>query len=130
MGYPYEVQKGSPLAVQNIYHPELECFWMGVGGQVLDMSGAPVVGLIVQLGGALPGVQLSLPMLSLTGVALNYGPSGYEFQLAGEPVASKKTLWLQLLDQAGLPVSDKVSFDTFKDCNRNLILINFKQVRP
>lgn len=129
MGYPYEVQKGSPLAVQNIYHPELECSWMGVGGQVLDMSRAPVVGMIVQLGGRIPGVSLSTPLLSLTGVALNYGPSGYEFQLTDRPVASKKILWIQLLDQAGLPVSDKVYFDTYADCTKNLILINFMQVR-
>jgi hypothetical protein len=129
-GYLYEVQKGSPVAVQNIYHPELECAWMGVGGQVLDLSGAPVVGLIIQLGGSLPGIALPTPMMSLTGVALNYGPSGFEFQLAGKPVASKKTLWTQLLDQEGLPVSDRVFFDTYADCNRNLILINFKQVRP
>jgi hypothetical protein len=78
----------------------------------------------------LPGIALPTPMMSLTGVALNYGPSGFEFQLAGKPVASKKTLWTQLLDQEGLPVSDRVFFDTYADCNRNLILINFKQVRP
>ena len=130
LGYPYEMQKGSPLAVQNIYHPELECFWMGVGGQVLDISGTPMIGLIVTLGGSLPGVALQSPMMSLTGVALSYGPSGYEFQLAGKPIASKKLLWIQLLDQAGSPVSDKIYFDTFDDCKRNLILINFKQVRP
>jgi hypothetical protein len=75
---------------------------MGVGGQVVDMSGAPVTGLIIRLGGALTGLQLSPPLLSLTGVAPNYGQSGYEFTLAEKPVASKEALWLQLLDQAGI----------------------------
>jgi hypothetical protein len=128
-GYPYEVLRGSPLATQNIYHPELECAWMGVGGQVFDINNAPVIGLIVHLGGNLPGVALQTPLMSLTGVALNYGPSGYEFQLADQPIASRQSLWIQLLDQQASPVSDKILFDTFADCNRNLILVNFKRVR-
>ena len=123
------MREGSPSAVQNLFHPELGCDWMGVGGQVVDMSEAPVTGLIIRLGGNLPGVVLPQPMLSLTGVALNYGPGGYEFQLAEKPVGSKGSLWVQLLDQVGIPLSEKVAFDTFNDCGKNLILINFKQVR-
>lgn len=102
---------------------------MGVGGQVFDMNNSPVIGLIVHLGGNLPGVALQTPLMSLTGVALNYGPSGYEFQLADQPIASRQSLWIQLLDQQATPVSDKIFFDTFADCNRNLILVNFKRVR-
>jgi hypothetical protein len=126
-GYSFELQ-GKPYAIKNLYHPELECAWMGVGGQALDMSGAHVTGLIIRLGGVLSGVSLN-PMMSLTGVALNYGQSGYEFTLADRPIASKGTLWIQLLDQAGLPLSDKIPFDTYDSCEQNLILINFKQVR-
>jgi len=36
---------------------------------------------------------------------------------------------VQLLDQAGAPLSEKIYFETFEDCNRNLVFINFKQVR-
>ncbi|MBN2548849.1 MAG: hypothetical protein JXB15_06815 [Anaerolineales bacterium] len=128
-GYAFEVRKGSPSAISNIYHPELACNWMGVGGQVVDMSNQPVIGLIVRLGGFLPGVQLQQPMMSLTGVALSYGRAGYEFALSDKPVASKQSLWVQLLDQSGIPQSDKVYFDTFASCDKNLIVIDFKQVR-
>lgn len=128
-GYPYVVREGSPKAIPNIYHPELGCNWMGVGGQVIDMSGAPVTGLIMKLGGSLPGVTLASNTLSLTGVAINYGRAGYEFTLADHPVASRQSLWIQVLDQQGTPLSEKVFFNTFDSCEQNLILLDFKQVR-
>lgn len=128
-GYPFQVRQGSPQAIPNIYHPELDCQWMGVGGQAVDLSGGSVTGLIIRLGGSLPGVNLPDDMISLTGVALNYGRGGYEFTLADRPIASNGTLWLQLLEQSGIPLSDKVYFDTYDSCDQNLIIIDFKQVR-
>jgi len=38
-------------------------------------------------------------------------------------------MWVRLIDQARLPLSPKVYFDTYEDCHRNLIVINFRQVR-
>lgn len=130
-GYQFVVQKGNPLAIANIAHAEQGCNWMGVAGQVLDMSGAAKTQLIVVLGGTLDGkmVHPSGVLYSLSGVAPQYGQAGYEFVLADTPVASKGTLWVQLLNQSEQPVSDKVYFDTQVDCEKNLTLINFKQVR-
>jgi len=128
-GYPFDVQTGSPVAIANIYHPELGCDWMGVGGQAVDMSGAPVTGLIIRLGGSIPGINLPAMLMNLTGVALNYGRGGYEFTLADHPIASKQSAWVQLLDQSNLPLSPKVYFNTYEDCSKNLIIVNFKQVR-
>jgi hypothetical protein len=100
---------------------------MGVGGQVLDINNAPVTGLIIQLGGELPGVKIPEHFITLTGVAINYGRSGYEFKLADKPIASRMSLWLQLLNQSGGSLSDKVYFDTYDNCEKNLIIIDFKQ---
>jgi hypothetical protein len=121
------MKQESPQYIQNVFHPELGCSWMGVAGQALNMDGSPIVGLTVKLEGTLAGEVISL--LSLTGVARQYGEGGYEFMLANEPIASSGTMSIQLLDQAGLPLSDRVFFDTFEDCNQNLILVNFQQVR-
>jgi len=119
---------GDPTPIAStIVHPETACNWLGVGGQVLDLKGAPVIGITIQLGGYLGSTPLSL--LSLSGTASQYDKGGYEFTLGSKPVASKQTLWLQMLDQAGLPLSNKIPFDTYDDCAKNLILINFKQVR-
>jgi hypothetical protein len=119
---------GTPVAVAStITHPGSDCKWMGVGGQALDMQDAAIVGTTIELGGWL-GTDY-VDMLSLTGTALQYGTAGYEFTLSDHPIATLKTLWVQLLDQAGLPLSNRVYFTTYDDCTKNLILITFKQVR-
>ncbi len=128
-GYPFIVRQGNPKAIPNIYHPELGCEWMGVGGQVVDMSNTPVIGLIIRLGGRAAGISVADDVFSLTGLALSYGRSGYEFQLADRPVPSRGQLWVQLVSQAGGPLSDRVVFDTYDNCEQNLIIIDFVQVR-
>ena len=129
-GYPFKLQQGSPIEIANISHPEMGCDWMGVAGQVFDLSGGPVTGLLIRLGGRLPGVDIPKDMLSLTGAALNYGRVGYyEFSLADHPIRSKQALWVQLVNQENIPLSEKIHFDTYESCEKNLIIINFKQVR-
>jgi hypothetical protein len=86
-----------------------------------------MVGITVQLGGSFN--RGTLYQLSLTGTALQYGPAGYEFTVADQPVNSSQAVWVQLLDQSGIPLSNRIYFDTFNDCSRNLILINFRQIR-
>jgi len=101
---------------------------MGVAGQVFDLSGAPISGQQVRIGGFLGGKTVEL--LTLTGLTNAYGTAGfYEFNLGEKPVASKGSLWVQLIDQAGLTMSDKIFFDTYDSCDKNLIFINFKQMR-
>ena len=126
-GMPYEIQQGDPSYIKNIGHPDLGCNWMGVAGQATGMSGAPVVGLFVQLGGTLQGQPLD--RLSMTGTATQYGSGGYEFTLGDKPVATNDTLWVQLFDQGMLPLSEKIPFNTVDDCEKNLVLVNFRQVR-
>jgi hypothetical protein len=125
--YPYDL-KGEPSAIQAFQlSSDKACQWMGVGGQAVDLQNRPAVGILVQLGGYLD--RKNYQQTSLTGTALQYGQAGFEFTLTEEPAASNKTLWVQLVDQSQVPLSDRVLFDTFNDCNKNLILINFRQVR-
>ena len=126
-GMPYEIQQGDPSYIKNIGHPDLGCNWMGVAGQATGLNGAPVVGLFVQLGGTLEDQPLE--RLSMTGTATQYGSGGYEFTLGDKPVASADTFWVQLFDQGMLPLSNKIPFNTIDDCEKNLVLVNFRQVR-
>lgn len=130
-GFPFIVAGAGPQALPNIAYPELGCNWMGVAGDVKDLSGAPKTQVIIVLGGTLAGnlVDPTGAKYSLSGVAPKYGVAGYEFFLADKPIASNQTLWIQLLDQNETPVSDKIYFSTYDDCNRNLIFLSFKQVR-
>jgi hypothetical protein len=126
-GYPFQLRGEMNSVKSTIIHPDQGCQWQGVGGEVFDIQGSPLVGLTIQVGGRLNGKTVN--MISLTGTATQYGPAGYEFTLSDTPVDSKSRLWLQLLDQAGLPLSERFTFDTSSDCNQNLVLVNFKQVR-
>lgn len=126
-GMPYVLLQGDPKTIPNIGQPLAGCNWTGVAGQALGIDGAPVIGVFIELTGTFNGQPVY--HLTMTGLAPQYGPAGYEITLGERPLASKGTLTVQLLNQAMLPISEKVTFDTFDDCDHNLILINFKQVR-
>ena len=64
--------------------------------------------------------------LTVSGTALDYGQSGFEFELGKSPVASNKLLILQLFNQAGERQADDIPIVTYDDCNKNLILVRFK----
>ena len=66
--------------------------------------------------------------ITLSGMAPDYGEGGYELTLRDSPAASNGELWIQLLDQANLPLSEKIYFQTFDSCDSNLVMIHFVQV--
>ena len=110
-----------------LFHPELACNWAGVGGIVVDSNNSPIITMVVVLRGTLNGNTVDLTTLS--GINKEYGPSGFEFVLGNAPVASSKTLYVQILDQAGIPLSEKVFVTTSTDCTKNLVLVRFKKNR-
>jgi hypothetical protein len=124
------VLQGEPMGIaDSLFRGTSDCKWMGVGGNVYDLQGRPVTGLKVRLGGVLNGKSISPERTTLTGLARAYGESGYEFTLADQPIGSTSALWIRLYDQVDIPISEKIYFNTYNDCAKNLILINFKQVR-
>lgn len=128
-GYVFAIQQGSPAAINgSTFHPDAGCNWSGVAGQVLSLNDEAVRGLFVQLGGSIPGMEY-VDKQVMTGLAEEYGPGGFEITLADQLVASEGTLWVQLLDQQNLPLSKRIYFNTYDDCERNLIIIYFDQVQ-
>ncbi len=125
-GPPFDLQPGSPVLMVNFAN-DLGCDWMGVGGQVFDIDGAPIAGLGVHLEGELGGLPINLD--ALTGSASNLGPAGYLFDVSDHPIASDGSLWIQLNDTAGVPLSAQISLITSDKCDENLILVNWRQVR-
>jgi len=119
----YIIQPGTPLATYNTPHEAAGCSWLGVGGQVFGPDTTPELGLSILVGGTLDGFQVG--SLGTTGMETNIGEGGYEVTLADHPVDSSGTLWIQIVDAIGNPLSEKVYFDTINDCERNFILINF-----
>ncbi len=119
----YLIQEGTPIATYNTPHESAGCSWLGVGGQVFGVDGVPELGVSILVGGTLNGYQVG--SLGTTGMETNIGEGGYEVTLADHPVDSSGSLWIQIVDSIGNPLSKKIYFDTVNDCNRNFILINF-----
>ena len=117
------VQADMPVYLPNFAHPSTGCDWMGVAGQVFDSNGHEIHEMTIMLGNALSTEeQLSA---ARTGLAPAYGPGGYEIQISENPFDSSDFIWVQVYNPAGSAVSKIFYFDTFNDCTRNLILINF-----
>lgn len=117
-------------SIESVIIPHLlnaGCNWQGVGGTVDDQNSSPIIGIVVRLAGSLDGKSVELTTVS--GISPEYGKSGFEFVLGDTPVNSRDTLYVQLLDQAGLPLSDRIYIDTSSDCKKNLVLVRFKKNR-
>jgi hypothetical protein len=123
---PFALQPGNPVRIPNIANDK-ECEWLGVGGQVFNLENQPIANLGIHLEGELDGEPVSLDTLS--GSAPDIGPSGYVFNLADQPIVSEETLWIQLNDGSGTPLSDQIFFNTTEECNENFVMINWRQVR-
>lgn len=125
-GPPFALQPGAPVLTPNIANDQ-GCDWMGVGGQIFDLNGEPITDLGIHLEGEVGGLRVELDALS--GSAPELGPAGYVFNVSDRPIASDGTLWIQVNDTAGVPLSDQVYLTTTESCEENFVLVNWKQVR-
>ena len=117
-------------SIESIIIPHLlesGCDWHGVGGTVDDQNSGPIIGIVVRLAGTYDGKSVELTTVS--GISPEYGKSGFEFVLGDTPLDSRDKVYVQLLDQAGLPLSEEIYIDTFSDCKKNLVLVRFKKNR-
>ncbi|MCJ7626179.1 MAG: hypothetical protein MUO76_22030, partial [Anaerolineaceae bacterium] len=102
-----------------------DCDWMGLAGRIEDLQGSPVNGILIQSGGNLDG-KLFDTQIQMSGTLGSAG--GYEFTIADRPIASNGKLWVRLLDQQKYPLSEKIYFDTYDDCEKNLIMLYFRKI--
>jgi len=82
---------------------------------------------VVRLAGKLDGKTIELTTVS--GRQPGIWQVRFEFVLGETPVDSRDTLYVQLLDQAGLPLSDQIYIDTFSDCEKKPGVVRFKKNR-
>ncbi|MGD0708535.1 MAG: hypothetical protein ABSA51_08780 [Anaerolineaceae bacterium] len=126
---PYIVQSNSPIAMQNFAHTDLACNWSGVAGQIFDLNGNPAKNLVIHVWGAYNNQPFDSVTLTGYSTAKVYGSGGYEVVLGSTAVASVNQLTIQLYDLNANAVSNPLQFSTFSDCSKNLIVINFNQVK-
>ena len=122
--YAYSVL-GMPSYLRNYAHLDLGCSWQGVAGQVLDKYGSPVESLVVLVEGTLNGEEIEL--IALSGMAPAYGPGGYEITLSNTVVESTGDLKISLFDIEGNLLYEPFDFETYADCQRNLMVVNYQE---
>jgi hypothetical protein len=119
--FNFTLQPGSPAYVSNFANNQ-GCNWFGMSGQVFNLIGAGVPGLLVHVDGP-NGLTLDSP----TGGQPKYGVSGWEVSLGIAPVATTDAYFVQLRNGSGQPLSDTHMIPTYAECNKNHIIINFVQ---
>lgn len=127
IAFEYALQPGTPAYIENFAHPDAGCDWLGVAGQVFDQHGSPVVNLVVRVSGMLGDREVD--EVSVTGIpeARFYGPGAFEIQLGSMAAETADMFRIQIFNLEGEPVSEAISFDTYENCQKNLVLINFSQ---
>lgn len=108
-----------------IIHADAACNWQGVAGTIVDANNADMIGIAVRLSGFYNGKSKN--ELTVSGITPAYGKSGFEFFLGTVPIPSDGLLTIQILDQAGLPLSGNITINTYGDCTKNLVLVKFKK---
>jgi len=123
---PFGAQPGSPVGMENPVN-DLACDYIGIGGQVFDLTGSPVFNLDLHVRGVLDGQPIDLHSLTGTSGVESLGPGAYLINLTDHPIASSGDLEIVLSDTSGTPLSDEIEFDTSDACDANFILFNFRQ---
>jgi hypothetical protein len=122
----YAVQADTPVYMTNFAHTDAACNWEGVAGQIFASDGTPVQNYIVKVFGTYNGSAFS--SLVISGMVSNdpYGPGGYEVVLGSTTVNTSNTLSIQVFDNTGKAMTNALTFSTYADCSKNLVIINFK----
>lgn len=118
--FPFTRSDLSPFYLQNFAN-SAGCDWMGIAGEVLDLSRDPVAAgsYRVHIWGS--GIDERLQV----GSAPDYSPAGYEQFLFNLPVVRDYSI--QLETSSGTTVSPIYSIQTRASCNENLVRFDFIQ---
>ncbi len=116
--YPFALKDNEITYTQ--YFFSSDCNWLGIAGLVLDKEGNPITGLPVVLNGG--GFENHV---TYSGHAPAYGESGWEHFL--DDHVKEGEFYIQLYNNQGQPISDRIQVRTRADCRANLIMIIFEQ---
>ena len=122
------VIRGTPSGNPNIMlFPQYDCEeYLFIGGEVLDLREAPVYGLTVKLGGTYGGSLVDLA--SESGDVTVYGQSGFGFAIENQRIR-ENDITIQLFDANGGALSALTYLSITGNCDSNLVIVNYKQVR-
>ena len=122
------VIKGTPEGYPNaMLFPQYDCEeYLFIGGEILDLREAPVLGLTVKLGGTYGGSLVD--QTSVSGEMTVYGESGFGFVIDNQRIR-ESGITIQLFDENGEALSALTYLSITGNCDSNLVIVNYKQVR-
>jgi hypothetical protein len=122
------VIKGMPKGYPNsMLFPQYTCEeYLFIGGEILDLREAPVYDLTVKLGGTYGGNLVD--QTSVSGDVAVYGQSGFGFVLENLRIR-ESGITIQLFDANGEALSALTTLSITGNCDSNLVIVNYKQVR-
>lgn len=119
----FSAQTGTPVFTA---HPS-GCDGIYLAGNVIDLDGNPLPGMLVIAAGTLQDAPVETEP-SLSGLNPEFSPSGWQIKLSKTLIDSTGTVYLALYSlESAEPVSELIFINTFNDCNRNMIMVNFVQ---
>jgi hypothetical protein len=125
--YTFDLQAKPESISATLFKQDRTCTWSGIAGQVFDLQGRPITGITVQVSGPMYGKDIKF--LSITGSSPWYGLGGYEIFLTDKPLDTEGQYEIRLVDQTGRGLSPRFKFNTSSDCAKNLVIVNFKQIK-
>lgn len=125
--YTFDLQAKPESISATLFKQDRTCTWSGIAGQVFDLHGRPITGITVQVNGPMYGKDIQF--LSITGSSPWYGLGGYEVFLTDKPIDTQGDYGIRLVDQNGRGLSPRFKFNTSSDCAKNLVIVNFKQIK-
>ncbi len=124
---PYKKHWKAPKYTANFAHADAGCQWQGIAGQVFDQDGNPISNLIVRVTGEYNGKPVTWLALTGTKDTKAYGPGAFEVYFGDKPLDSTRKLRVQVFSPFFKTLTYNFYFDTFSDCEKNLVIINFKK---
>lgn len=109
-----------PVRYESNTNPQ-GCQWMSIAGNATGLGGEPLTDLAVQILGD------DFEYIEFTGSNTAFGISGFEVQIASTP--RRDNFEVQLLGPTGLPASDFIAVATGDNCETNVAIVEFVQVR-
>jgi len=132
--FTYTLQAGNPFYLPNFNHPDADCNWMGIAGQVFGPDGESLLGVTIEVGDL--GAGDSAVFSGITGEVQAYGLGGYEIKLADAPLATSANNAITNRTSLTNPENEPVEINPDKPIHRSKkknvrwILTSIPAIRP
>jgi len=111
----------TPSYLPNFMNPDVSCNDIEIVGQVFDKDGLPLNDMVVIVRSLL--TDTNSEYIGYSGAFQDLGPAGYQIKFHSNE--TEKKVSIQLFNKAGESVSDPFTINTYSDCERNYLIVNF-----